>query len=160
MMLAKTVRVTKAVAAAGNYTAEDVISNSATAGVAWEFKNVGGSGYITKAQVQCETTAQVQRLTLYLFKATPTSALNDNVANTALLHADLDNYIGRIDFPAMEDLGGDSETLATPSTYGNLPLMFESEPSTGSIYGILVTRDSFTNENGTDDYSIALTVEP
>ena len=161
--LVKTVSVTKAVAAAGNYTAEDVISESASVGTSWVFtniaRNMGAGGYITRAQVICETTAQIQRLTLYVFKAVPTSALNDNVANTAVLHADTGNYIGRIDFPALEDLGGDSETVATPSTYGNLPLAFICAAASRTLWGVLVTRDSFTNETATDDYIVRLTAE-
>jgi len=159
-VIGKTVAVTKAVAAAGNYSAEDVISESATVGTVWTFRGLPGSGYITKAQVICETTAQVQRLTLYLFKALPTSILNDNVPNTAVLHADKDSYIGRIDFPAMEDLGGDSDSEATPSTYGNLPLAYETGGPDRALYGILVTRDAFTNETATDDYTVVLTAEP
>mgnify|MGYP001563283972 CR=1 FL=1 len=159
----KTVSVTKAVAAAGNYTAEDVICENATTGTCWTFTDIarqeGASGLIVKAQAICETTAQVQRLTLYVFKATPTSELRDNVGNTAPLLADLANYVGKIDFTAMEDLGGMSESIATPSTYGNLPMAFTCAATSRSLYGILVTRDSFTNETATDDYVIRLTVE-
>lgn len=159
----KVVSVTKAIAAAGNYTAEDVLSESATAGTVWTFDAVvranGLSGYISKAQVLCETTAQTPRLTLYLFKVTPTSNLNDNVANTAVLHADEANYLGKIDFPAMEDLGGDSDTVATPSTVGNLPLAFVCEYNDDAIYGILVTRDAITGEAAGADYIIKLTVD-
>ena len=156
----KTVKVTKAIAAAEDYVAEDVLSESVSAGTVWAFVGMGGSGYITKAQVICETTAQTPRLTLFLFDTLPTSNLNDNVANTALLHADLDNYLGKIDFPAMEDLGGDSEAVATPSTYGNLPLAFGTKSPTDTIYGILVTRDAIADEVDGDDYTIILTVEP
>ena len=158
-----TVSVTKAVAAAGNYSAEDVICENATTGTPWTFTDIartnGASGYITRAQVICETTGQVQRLTLYVFKAVPTSELRDNVGNTAPIHADAGNYIGRIDFPAMEDLGGDSEAVATPSTTGNLPLAFTCAADSRTLYGILVTRDAFTNETATDDYIVRLTAE-
>jgi hypothetical protein len=158
-----TISVTKAVAAAGNYDAEDVLSEHATTGTAWTFDTVvsrnGGKGRITKAHVICETTAQTPRLTLYLFNATPTCNLNDNVANTALLHADLAKYVGKIDFPAMEDLGGDSEALATPSTTGNLPLDFQCATADDALYGVLVTRDAIAGETATDDYVVRLTVE-
>lgn len=159
-MIGKNVLVTKAVAAAGNYAAEDVLSESASAGTAWAFLGMGGSGYIVKAQVICKTTAQVHRLTLYLFNALPTSNLNDNVANTALLHADLANYVGKIDFPAMEDLGGDSEVVVSPSTIGNLPLQYSTKSREDALYGVLVTRDAFTGEAAGEDYTVILTVEP
>jgi len=159
----RTVSTTKACAAAGNYDAEDVISQSATEGTAWTFTNVvdreGQSGVIVMAEVLCETTALTHKLSLYLYNATPTCVLNDNVANTGVLHADAAKYIGRIDFPALEDLGGDSEAVATPSTYGNLPLAFVTATASRSIYGVLVTRDAITGETATDDYIIRLTVE-
>ena len=159
----KTVSVTKALAAAGNYTAEDVLSESATIGTAWTFSAIarqnGASGRITKAQAICETTALTPRLTLFVFTATPTSALNDNVANTALLHADLANYVGKIDFLGLEDLGGDSEAVATASTTGNLPLDFTCAATADDLYGILVTRDAITGEVAGDDMVIRLTAE-
>jgi len=101
----------------------------------------------------------VPSLTLFLFKAIPTSNLNDNVANTALLHADLDNYVGKVDFPALDDLGGDSEAVATPSTDGNLPMAFICAAGDDSLYGVLVTRDAITDENAGDDMTVRLTVE-
>ncbi len=156
--------VTKALAAAAIYHAEDVLSESATngAGTAWTFSDVvdvnGGSGYIIKAQVISETTNVTPRLTLFLFSATPTSELDDHAANTALLHADLANYVGRIDFPAMEDLGGDSMAVCTPSTTGNLPLAFKCAATANDLFGILVTRDAFT-QTATDDCTVILQVE-
>jgi hypothetical protein len=151
------VSTTKACASATAYHAEDVLSESASNGVGtdWDFAAVakvnGGSGYIVKAQAVCETTAVTPRLTLFLFNAVPTSELDDHAANTALLHADLANYVGKIDFPAMEDLGtGDSEAVASPSTYGNLPLAFNCATAADDLYGVLVTRDAFTNTAGND----------
>ncbi len=160
-----TVSVTKALTAASAYDAADVLSESATAstGTAWTFSAVGkvnnGTGYIVKAHAISETTALTPRLTLYLFNATPTSELDDHAANTALLHADLANYVGKIDFPAMEEVGAaDSEAMATPSTYGNLPLAFQCATAADDLYGILVTRDAFTQTAGAD-MTISLTVE-
>ncbi len=163
-MALREVLVTKACAAAGNYTAEDVISESATVGTAWTFADIadkGGYGYIAKARVACETTALTPRLTLFLFKENPSSAaLNDNVANTAVLNADADIYIGKIDFPALEDLGtGISEAIASPSTTGNLPLALKCKEGSNTLYGILVTRDAITGEVAGDDYHIELTAE-
>jgi hypothetical protein len=158
------VGVTKALASATAYHAEDVLSESATNGVgtAWTFAAIakvnGGTGYIVKAQAICETTAVTPRLTLYLFNATPTSELDDHAANTALLHADLANYVGKIDFPALEDVGGDSEVVVSPSTYGNLPLAFQCATAADDLIGILVTRDAFTN-TATNDVRIVLTSE-
>jgi len=159
------VGVTKALASATAYHAEDVMSESASNGVgtSWLFAAIakvnGGTGYIVKAHAICETTAVTPRITLFLFNATPTSELDDHAANTALLHADLANYVGKIDFPAMEDLGtGDSEALATPSTTGNLPLAFQCATAADDLIGIAVTRDAFTNTAG-NDLRIILTTE-
>lgn len=157
------ISVTKAVVAAANYDAEDVISESATVGTTWDFKDLlptaGSKGYVVKAHVICETTSQTHILALYLFSKLPTSVLNDNVANTALLHADLAFYIGRIDFPLLSENGGDSETVATPSTAGNLPLAFELEDGADTIYGILVTTEAVAGESAGDDYTIRLQAE-
>uniref|UniRef100_A0A6M3IQ23 Putative tail protein n=1 Tax=viral metagenome TaxID=1070528 RepID=A0A6M3IQ23_9ZZZZ len=157
------VSITKALAATGNYIIGDVLSENESTGTAWTFsdavKQNGCSGEITKAQAICETTSLAPRLTLYLFTTVPTSQLNDNAPNTALLHADLASYIGKIDFPPMEDLGGDSETIATPSTYGNLPLAFTCASGANDLYGILVTRDAITGESAGDDITINLTIE-
>ncbi len=160
-----TVSVTKALAAAANYAAEDVLSESASAGTAWTFSSVvrrnGDSGTIVKAVALLETTALTPGLALFLFSGTPTSALNDNVANTAVLHADEANYVGRITFPAMADLGtGDSEAIVTPSlATGNLPLAFNCADADTALYGIVVTRDAITGETATDDLIIKLTIE-
>jgi len=159
----KTVGVTKALAAAGDYAAEDVMCEDATTGVAWTFEAIaranGGKGYITKAHALWETTALTPRLTLYLFNAAPTTELDDNKANAAPAFADLAQYVGKIDFPAMEDLGGMSEAVATPSTTGNLPLAFECASDADDLIGILVTRDAITGEVATKSMTIRLTAE-
>ena len=161
----KTVLTTKALEAAAAYDAFDVLSETDTAssGTAWSFAAIaranGAYGYITKAQVISETTNVTPRLTLFLFNATPACELDDNAANTALLHADLATYQGKIDFPAMEDIGtGDSEAVATPSTYGNLPLAFQCASDADDLIGVLVTRTAFTQAAG-EDMTVVLTVE-
>ena len=155
------VSVTKALAAAANYDAEDVLSESASAGTAWIFTVVGiqaSSGIISNAVALLETTALTPRIRLYLFNAVPTSALNDNVANTAVLHADEANYIGSIELGAMSDLGGDSEANAAEGTAG-LSLRFKTGASDNRLYGIAVTEDAITGETATDDLIIKLTIE-
>jgi len=159
------VSVTKALAAAGNYTGNDVLSESASSGTIWTWAAVlpdnGGRGKIVKAVALLETTALTPGLTLYLFKAAPTSELNDNAANTAVLHADEANFVGAITFPAMTNTGaGDSQAIVTPSlTTGNLPLAFECGSSANDLFGVVVTRDAITGESAGDDLIIKLTVE-
>ena len=153
----------KRLAAAGDYAAEDVLSESATVGPAFNFTNVvsknGGVGQILEAQVFIQTTALTPRLSLYLFSDTPTSALNDNAANTAILLADLPIYLARIDFTALEDLGGVSQAIITQSTYGNLPVRFKCLDNTRSIRGILATRDAITGETANDRCEIRLRIK-
>lgn len=158
----KTVETTKAIVG-GSEGANDVLSESTTAGTAWHFMGVsrekGGKGYIVKAQAISESESVTPQLTLFLFARTPTSNLNDNVANTAPDIADRDFYLGKIDFPAMESLGTtDSNSIVTPSTYGNLPLEFECVHNSQDLYGILATRTAFTQTAG-DDITIKLTTE-
>jgi len=157
------VSVTKALAAPAAYAAEDVLSEHATTGTVWTFAAVvpanAGKGYIVKAQVISETNNIVPQLTLFLFHTAPTSELNDNVQNTALLHVDLANYVGKIEFPALAELNGDSEAIVTPSTAGELPLRFECASGANDLIGILVTADIFT-QTPTDDMTVVLTTEP
>ncbi len=156
---------TQAVAAADNYGVNDVLCSSASTGVAWNFANVvsrnNGNGYITKAQITVETTAQAHRPTLLLYDAIPTSELRDNVTNTGPSDTDRPIYLGKIDFPALESLGvGNSDTLAAPSSpTSGIPFGFTCASSDRDLYGILVTRDAFTNETATDDYVITLSIE-
>jgi len=156
---------TKALEAAVAYTAGDVLSESDTntVGTDWDFTAVAnrnaGSGIIKKAMVISETTAITPRLTLFLFNAAPTCELDDNAANTALLHADLSKFVGSIDFPAMEDVGtGDSQSIATPSTVGNLPLAYTCATGADDLFGVLVTRTAFT-QTATHDMTVVLEVE-
>ena len=93
---------------------------------------------------------------MFLFNAAPSTNLNDNVANAAPAYADEAQYVGKIDFPALEDLGGMSEAIATPSTTGNLPLAFECSSTADDLIGILVTRDAITGEVATNTLTIRL----
>jgi len=160
----KTVSVTKALAAAGDYAAGDVLSESAGAGTAWTFSAIArsnnASGFIVRAIALCQTTALTPRLTIFLFHTLPTCTLNDNAANTAVLWADRANFVGSIDFPAMESLGtGVSMSVATPSTLGKAPLGFNTTADTDDLYGVVVTRDAITGESAVMNLVISLTAE-
>jgi hypothetical protein len=159
--ICKTVSVTKPVAAAGNYTALDVISEHATTGTSWLFSAIaranGAYFLISKIKILIETSSQVQRLAMQLYNALPTCNLNDNVANTGVVAADTAKWQGTVIMPALMDIGGYSETTLVPGTYpGSLPLLFKCGSSADDIYGVLVTLDDFTNETATDDYIIEI----
>ena len=82
-----------------------------------------------------------ERFVLYLFSQPPTSETDNNVANTSPLTADALFFLGTIEFPAMSYIQtGDAISVATPSTTGNLPLVFDAP----IIYGILVGQDGDT----------------
>lgn len=160
----KEIRITKALTAASAYAANDVLSESASAGTDWDFvaaaKEPGGSGFIVGAAIISESESVTPRLTLFLYNATPANCnLNDNAANTGPDAGDLAKVIGKIDFPALESLGTtDSIAVVTVSTVGNLPLPFKCTREEHNIYGVLVTRDAFTQTAG-DDMTIVLLVE-
>ena len=142
----------KALAAAGDYAIEDVLSESATDGVGTPFvfrqvtRQRGGAFSIRKVIALLTTTALAPRITLHLFTKTPTSELDDNAANTAVITADRETYVGRVELPAMSDLGGNSEAIATPDTGSNLALDGVCAGDDDALYGIAVTEDAIAGE--------------
>ncbi len=162
---AKTISVTKVIEAKGDYAAEDVLSSDTDTGDAltWDFAAIfranNTGGYITKAVVSSETTALTMRLSLYLYNAAPTCKMADNEAHNGVVYADIAKSVGRIDFPAMGDLGGTSEAIATPNTASNLPMWVDAATAADDLHGVLVTRDIEASENAGDDFVISLTVE-
>lgn len=153
----------KRVLCSGPYDAEDVVSESTTVGTCWEFANVvkkkGGAGIIHDAVVLAETTAIASWLSLFLHKATPTCALNDDATNTAFLLADRDIAVTQIDFPACSDVGtGMSCSIATPSTVGNLPKAFVCNSNSTSLYGVVAIRNALDLADNTI-LRIALLIE-
>lgn len=165
------VSTSKTLAAAGDYAANDVLSEHATTGTCWTFdaivRNNGGSGYITRAHAVWSKsggmTNVTPRISILLFNATPTSVLNDNVASTAVLHADKTAYVGRIDFPAMSVIGtsgtASPESVCTPSTSGNLPMAFICDSADDALYGVVVILDAETNETAASQLTIKLIIE-
>jgi len=162
----KEVRVTKNVTTGGTYAANDVISEVTTdsGNTPWTFSDVvtqnGGYGYIVGALAVSETPAITPALTLLLFNATPTGELDDNAGNDNPIDADLALFLGAIDFPALGNVGTTSNSwaVASPSTYGNLPLPFKCAAAANDLLGVLVTRTIFT-QVATDDMTIVLLVE-
>lgn len=159
------IKVTKALAAAVDYEANDVMSESATVGTAWNFPNVvgknGASGKIVAAAINAETSALASAITLYLFKATPTSNLDDGVINTAPLEADLLKYVGKIDFPTLENLGttGTANAFVSEADGSNLKLPFKCAAADVDLYGITVIRDAEAGEVDDENLTITLTIE-
>ena len=163
----KQVIVSKVIdASIGAYTALDVVNDDdcSTTATAWNFANIvranGRSGTIINATLFSESENITPRFTLRLYNASPASELTDNSPSSNVL-ADRLLYVGQIDFPSTESLCTTSDaaiTLASPSTVGGLPQAFTCASADVDLYGILLTRDAFTQTN-TDDITIVLLVE-
>jgi len=146
------------------YTDEDVISESTSAGTAFTFSAAvfqnGGSGRITKAVIQCDDTNIVPVMTMYLTNVVPTGNLDDNAANTNPVYAtESDNYIGRLDWAAMEDLGGASESVLVAAD-GKMPLPFVCASGDTALYGVLVIRSAAHTPTSAAKWRVTLTIAP
>ncbi len=146
----------KTIAAAGDYAANDVVSESAAAGTCWTFSGMaranGMGGTIRRAKIMFSKAAGMglslaARCRLKLYNAVPTCNLNDNVANTGVLHADKDKYIGYLDWPALSVVndGGSPEASLVPGQ-SNLPLDYKCAAGDTALYGVLTFLDAEANE--------------
>jgi hypothetical protein len=160
----KEVSVTKALAASAAYQALDVMNDTASApsATAWNFQNVvrgnGGSGEIVKAMVIDQTGTASALTSLLLFSVNPSAAaLADHIPNTAPVHAEQANYLGRIDFPSMTRLSSGDATAIVIAGTSPLPLPFTCNASDDDLYGIMVTREVFT-QTATQDLIVKLLV--
>ncbi len=142
------------IAAAGDYAAGDVLSDSTSAGVAWLFTGLarvsGGTGTIYNAEINCSVDALVPRFRLWLFNSDPSNSVRNDNAAKSIVAADRSKLIGYIDFPAMIDIGTVSYAQNQDSRVG-----FTASGS-ANIYGILETLDAFTNETASMTIQIRL----
>lgn len=145
----RTVRREKKLAAAGNYAAGDVLSESATdgAGTAWYFPGLApGPGLpflISDALLLFDEDSVAARVRCHGLRRKPNAAteMDDNAA-FAVAAADFDNYLGPLfDLPAAADRGaissgenGDVRKLVTP------------DPDSDGVYIIMELLDAETNE--------------
>jgi hypothetical protein len=157
----------KTIAAAGDYAANDVISEHATTGTAFTFSGmaraIGQSGTIRRAKIVFSKasgmgTSLAARTRLRLYTATPTCNLNDNVANTGVLNADKANYVGYLDFPMLSSDGGSPEAFVVCGQ-SSLPLDFVCATNDTALYGVLTFLDAEANETASMICTIDLLVE-
>jgi hypothetical protein len=171
------VTVTKTIAAAGDYTAGDVVSESASNGVgtAWRFggiENRAGEGsHITRAFIVGSEDSLTAVYKLWLFSANPsTSELDDNAAKN-FSAADMANLIGIITFKAMADQGATSYAEVDPDNtdmpFHVIPVMTDyigviggSNLTGSSIWGVLEDTSGETAETASMTLSITLVMEP
>lgn len=148
--------VSRAVAAAANYDANDVVSNSATEASAtpWVFDGmspgVGKAGCIFAASIACsEDDVSGSRFRLFLLNEQPAAdtVLADNAA-LSFGAADLDKVVCYIDFPAMIDIGAFSMAQAVGVNYGYY--------TTDKLYGVLQILDAETSETASMTVAIKL----
>ena len=158
------VRVTKLIVTGGAYGANDVISEVTTnaASTDWDFAGVanatGGYFVIDTAMVISQTPNIAPRFSLILFNAPPTGELDDNAANNSPVDADLAKVLPPIDFSALNPVGtsANSTVVASASTVGNVPILGKCAVGSTTIYGIMTTRDIFTQTAG-DNLTVVLT---
>lgn len=139
---------TPAVAAAGDYADNDVVSNSASngAGVAWVFPDMalvdGGVGEIVGAILTVSAAAVAASFRLWLFDAIPSaSELDDNAAFS--LHAnDQAKLVQVVDFPACSSLGGVAGSITAA-----LSKPYRCAAADTDLYGILQITDAETGES-------------
>jgi hypothetical protein len=157
----------KTIAAAGDYAANDVVSESASAGTAWTFSGMGrangAAGTIRRAKILLSKAAAMgltlaARCRLRFYNAVPTCVLNDNAANTGVLHADRASYVGCIDFPALSSDGGTPEATLTLGQ-SNVPIDFKCADTDTALYGVLTFLDAEANETASMICTIDLLVE-
>lgn len=138
------------------YTANDVIGGSPTAVLT--FSNIGLSGAnvsIRSADLRIDAAsvpAGMANMRLYLYSATPPSALADNAA-WDIQSGDRSAYIGYIDLGTPVDLGS---TLFVQADQINKQIKLAAGSTT--VYGYLVTIGGFTPGAISEVYTITLRV--
>lgn len=151
------ITATKTAAAAGDYAAGDVISESATNGVgtAWSWaaaaRETAGTGTITRATLTCSEDAVAAQYRLWLFNDNPSASELDDNAVFELALADRGKVIDYIDFLVPID-GGTAVSVATARP--NIP--FKTVATT--LYGILQFLGAEANETASMTVHITLQI--
>jgi len=146
-------------AAAGNYDANDIWSNSATngAGVAWLFsdaaKDIGGTGVIVGVTATLSVDNITPRLRLWVFNANPSASELDDNAALSIAAADRTKLMGYVDLPGLADAGAISY-----SQVFNLVQPFKCASTSRDLYGIVQTLDAVTGEAADMTLTVALHV--
>lgn len=146
------VSATLTCAAAGNYAANDVISQSATsdAGVALTLSNVvnraGKTAILDSISAVCSEDSVVWRLRLHFYDYSPAAAdveMDDNVAfDFAKTATGAAGYLGYIDLPAMADRG----TAMAHAQLDSIRRQFKCKAGSKHLYMLPETLDAETNE--------------
>jgi hypothetical protein len=148
----KRFKVLTVLAATGAYASGDILSNSevASSAITWNFNAVagcnGGGGKIVQAQVETTEDTPSATLTMYLFTATPTCVLTDNVAGALPLATDVSTgiYLGKIDFPAFSVWGVANANSMLYAAASCMPFYFTTSSGADDLKGVLITSTGAT----------------
>ncbi|KKM88888.1 hypothetical protein LCGC14_1254170 [marine sediment metagenome] len=161
----KKIRVRKQLEANGSaHAAGDVLSESDSDGVgtAWTFHDVvrvpGGAGRIVQVTADTQVESQDYIIGLQVYTKYPTSELDDNAAAASPNPADGPFMVDEITLPALHSRGDNSYAVSTPSTTGNLPLLFICEPGKRELYLIAIAVTA-TTHTATEWLDITLYIE-
>jgi len=152
---------TVVVAATTDYTAGDVLSDSASSGTYLKFSDVvpekGGSGQIKGAICISQSTQIAFRPTLLLYHTIPTSNMNDNAADTAGW-TDRAKAVGDISFSSFSTTTGGAKSEVSEGE-GGIPKNFKCAHDDNALYGILKTEDTETSEVAGHSYIVVLLIQ-
>lgn len=154
----KTVQVTLTVAAAGNYTAGDILSNSATgdAGVAKEIELYETFGTMEIAQIvmKCDEDSLTFRPRYHFYNYNPVAAdveMDDNAAaDFAKITAGRDGYLGAVTGGAFADRG----TAMSVSVAELVNFLLRTKAGSSKVYMVLETLDDEANETAGMTFTI------
>lgn len=149
-------------AAAGDYGALDVLSQSASngVGVAWVIPGAGrvngGAGRIVGGVITTSVAAFAAKFRMYVFDANPSASELDDNAALSIAAGDRSKLIGTLQWATDgTNVGGVSLNELT----NTLPLPFKCAAADTNLYGILVTVDAETNESAGMTVDVQLLIE-
>lgn len=147
------------IAAAGDYAALDVLSQSASNGVGvhWILPSIarvtGYGGTIDRVIATLSGTAVTAQLRLHLFNADPSASEKDDNAAFLLHVNDRAKYLGFIDLPALATSG--SSGVAWAQVAANFKFKTAAD---ANLYFLVQTIGAFTNETAGMTLDIQATV--
>lgn len=129
------------------YAANDSVNTSTSSPTIITFAGASrvasGTGYITKARLSTNQSANVAQFRMWLFKVSNPQLSNDNAA-FLIKDADNANRLGYIDFPACFTEAGSDVAVAL---LDGLRFGYVAD-SSSALYGILLTKTAFTPASG------------
>lgn len=133
------------------YTANDVVSNSASATTLMEFTNAvrvsGGSAYIVRAVLTTDKKSVTPAFRVHLFNASNPTVAADNAAHKEL-YADASKRLGFFDFDSMATAVDATNSDMSRTQNNTLRHGIVAAAGDSSIYVMLETLTAFTPASG------------